>query len=99
MDGGTAALAMNSLVQNDAVSLAVNTMFDIIATGAAGDVNAQPIADGSIKRAREYVLGQQSGDQMLNRLSAVGYQNPRSLIPMGSNASVKASDFTTVLEP
>jgi predicted Zn-dependent peptidase len=57
-DGGTAALSMNSLVQNDAVSFAVNTMFDIIATGTAGDVSEQPIADAAIKRAREYVLGQ-----------------------------------------
>ena len=99
-DGGTAALAMNSLVQNDAVSFTVNTMFDIIATGAAGDVSVQPIADASIKRAREYVLGQQSGDQMLSRLTSVGYQNFSFFETYGDQlASVRPSDFTAVLEP
>lgn len=99
-EGGTAALAMNSLVQNDAVSFAVNTMFEIIETGAKGDVRVQPIADAKIKRSREYVLGQQSGDQMLNRLSSVGFRNFSFFDEYGQQlAAVSPEDFPSTLSP
>merc|ERR1712159_719534 len=54
--GGTGVLSFSSLVQNDATGFAVETMFDIIATGAKGEVSEQAIADAKLSRAREYVL-------------------------------------------
>ena len=66
---------MSSLVQNDSVGFGVQTMFDLVAKGAARDVDGQAVANAKWSRAREYVLGQQSSSQMLNRISGVGLED------------------------
>ena len=73
--GGTGMLGISSLVQNDATGFAVQTMLDIVEAGSKADVSEQGIADAKLTRAREYVLYQQSGGQMLNRLMGTGIEN------------------------
>ena len=68
---GDGALGMQSLVQNDAVGFGVDTMYKID-EGSKGNVNENSIANAKMSIAREYVLGQQSGEQMLGRLMNVG---------------------------
>jgi zinc protease len=96
--GGTGVLSFSSLVQNDATGFAVETIFDIIAKGAKGEVNEQSIADAKLSRAREYVLYQQSGDQMLSRLLGTGMDNFNFFNEYSSNlANVNTVDFTNLL--
>ena len=83
---GAGQLYMTSLVQNDATGFAVETMFDIIEAGSRGEVSEQGIADAKLSKAREYVLNQQSGQQMLNRLMGTGMENLTSLIIMEDTA-------------
>jgi zinc protease len=98
--GGTSMIGMQSIVQNDAVGLAVSAMMETIERGQKGDVRVAGIADAKIKTAREFVLGQQSGDQMLNRLSGVGIENFAYFDEMSSTlANVSVDDFKTVLKP
>ena len=97
-DGGTGMLAMSSLVQNDATGFAVQTMLDIVADGSKANVSEQGIADAKLTRAREYVLYQQSGDQMLNRLMSTGIENFDFFTEYGQSlAAVGKQDFTDLL--
>ena len=98
--GGTAMLGMQSLVQNDAVGFSVKAMLDTVENGVKGNVRTAGIADAKVKTAREFVLGQQSGDQMLNRLSSVGINNFGYFDEMSNVlAVVSVEDFKTVLKP
>jgi zinc protease len=73
--GGIGAMGMQTLVQNDSVGFAIESMFDIVDNGAKGNVQEQSITTAKMSTAREYVLGQQSGEQMLNRLVSNGFEN------------------------
>jgi len=98
--GGTAMLGMSSSVQNDAVGFSVKAMLDTVEKGYKGEVRTAGMADAKIKTAREYVLGQQSGAQMLRRLSSVGIKNFGFFDEMaGVLSSIAIEDFTTVLKP
>lgn len=99
-DGGAAGLYMNSLVQNDAVGFAVKSMFDIVDQASKGNVDADAVLAAKWTRARQYGLGQQSGDQMMSRLLSVDVGNfdffehyPKDL------ARVDVGDFDDVLAP
>ena len=90
-------LAMSSLVQNDATGFAVQTMLDIVEAGSKADVSEQELRMKPT-RAREYVLYQQSGDQMLNRLMSTGIENFDFFTEYGTSlASVGKQDFTDLL--
>ncbi|MEC7985957.1 MAG: insulinase family protein [Myxococcota bacterium] len=98
--GGTAMIGMQSLVQNDAVGLAVKSMLDIVDQASQGNVREEGISDAKIKFAREYVLGQQSGEQMLRRLSGVRIKNFDYFDEMADIlAKVSKDDFAEVLKP
>ena len=91
-------LGISSLVQNDATGFAVQTMLDIVEAGSKGDVSEQGIADAKLSRAREYVLNQQSGGQMLNRLMGTGIENFDFFTEYGERlANVDKKDFTELL--
>ena len=97
---GDGALGMQSLVQNDAVGFGVDTMYKIVDEASKGTVNEDSIANAKMSIAREYVLGQQSGEQMLGRLMTVGIENfdyfelfPKLL------SGVNKNDFTELLAP
>ena len=93
-------LGMQSLVQNDAVGIAVKSMLEIVEQAAEGNVREAGIADAKIKTAREFVLGQQSGEQMLRRLSGIRIKNFSYFDEMPDILSkVSKEDFKTVLEP
>jgi zinc protease len=62
--GGAAALHIAGLFQNDATEFALNTLLDIIAQGAEGDIDDELLANSKWETARKMVLGQQSGQQM-----------------------------------
>jgi len=97
--GGTGALGISSLVQNDATGFAVQTMLDIVEAGSEANVSEQGIADAKLSRAREYVLNQQSGGQMLNRLMGTGMDNFSFFDKYGENlASADKQDFTDLLK-
>ncbi len=98
--GGTGVLGISSLVQNDATGFAVKTMLEIIEAGSIGDVNEQGIADAKLSRAREYVLNQQSGSQMLNRLMSTGIEEFTFFEEYGDAlATVSKADFNSLLVP
>jgi len=97
-DGGTGMLMMSSLVQNDATAFAVQTMLDIVEMGSKGDVKEQGIADAKLTRAREYVLNQQSGAQMISRLSNTGIENFGFFEKYAANlAAVNKDDFVNLM--
>lgn len=96
--GGAAALYMNSLVQNDAVGFAVKNMIKIGEEAADGKVDEDALLAAKWTRARQYGLGQQSGQQMLDRLIGNDIDKldffktyPKDL------AAVSAADFPKVL--
>lgn len=98
--GGTAALYMNSLVQNDAVGFAVKSMYEIVDQASKGNVDGDAVLAAKWTRARQYGLGQQSGAQMLSRLISTDVGNfdffehyPKDL------ARVDVGDFDDVLSP
>ena len=96
---GSGSLYLTSLVQNDSTGFAVKTMFDIVADGAKGNVSGQGIADAKLSLAREYVLGQQSGEQMLRRLMGTGMENFDFFDQYGAAlADVSKDDFKTLLK-
>jgi hypothetical protein len=66
--GGPGFLVMNSLVQNDAAGLAVNAMLGLGEDAKAGKLDPKLVALSKFSQAQEYVLGQQSTAQMLDRL-------------------------------
>jgi len=85
-------------VQNDAVGFATKTMFDIIQSGAKGEVSQQAIGDAKLSRAREYVLYQQSSGQMLNRLMGTGLANFEFFTTYAEDlAGVSTDDFNKLL--
>lgn len=95
---GAGQLYMTSLVQNDATGFAVQTMFDIIEAGSKGEVSEQGIADAKLSKAREYVLNQQSGQQMLSRLMGTGMENFDFFDKYGDQlASASKDDFPELL--
>ena len=97
---GAGQLYMTSLVQNDATGFAVETMFDIIEAGSRGEVSEQGIADAKLSKAREYVLNQQSGQQMLNRLMGTGMENFDFFDNYGGQlAAASTEDFKELLVP
>ena len=96
--GGTGMLGMSSLVQNDATGFAVQTMLEIVEAGSKGDVSEQGIADAKLSRAREYVLNQQSGGQMLNRLMSTGIESFNFFEQYGTDlAAVNKGDFNNLM--
>ncbi|MFZ5478802.1 MAG: M16 family metallopeptidase [Myxococcota bacterium] len=66
--GGTASLGMGSLVQNDAVPLAVKSFLEIGEKAKAGKLDPKVVAVRKYSVAQQYVLGHQSTSQMLARL-------------------------------
>jgi len=100
IDGGTAMIGMGSLVQNDAAGFAVKTMLELMEEVKGGDVDAGALATAKWSRARGYGLGQQSGNQMLNRLLAVDAGNFDYFDMYKSTlGEVDAAAFPKVLEP
>jgi len=99
-DNGAGQLYMTSLVQNDATGFAVQTLFDIVEAGSKGEVSEQGIADAKLSKAREYVLNQQSGQQMLNRLMGTGMSNFDFFDNYGAQlAAASKDDFKELLVP
>lgn len=95
---GAGELNMGSLVQNDATGFAVQTMFDIVEAGSKGEVSEQGIADAKLSKAREYVLNQQSGQQMLSRLMGTGMDNFDFFDNYGDQlAAASKADFPELL--
>ena len=66
-----ASLGGWTLVQSDAVGFAVSTFFDIFSRISKGDFNHDEVLDAKWRLALGYVLGHQSGEQMLDNLIAV----------------------------
>lgn len=99
-EGGTAAMYMASLVQNDAVGFAVSSMFTIVDESASGKVDEDALLAAKWTRARQYGLGQQSGEQMMNRLlgTNLGKLDFFETYPQDLGA-VSSADFGPVLEP
>lgn len=67
--GGAAVLYLQSLVQNDGAGLAVETFFRLSDQAAKGELSADQLTLQKLSSARRYALGQQSTDQMMNRIS------------------------------
>ena len=98
--GGIGALGMQSLVQNNAVGFAVESMYEIVDAGSKGEVRPQSIADAQMSLAREFALRQQSGSQMLSRLMSIGTQNFDYFDQYALRLSaVSSSDFEELLAP
>lgn len=98
--GAPAALRVSSLVQNDATGFAVQTMFDIIAKGAAADVPDNMVAAARWSKARTAGIYMQSGDQMLGTLSSVGIKNLGFYDHYARDlGAVTKADFPLVLAP
>lgn len=99
-EGGTAAMYMASLVQNDAVGFAVKNMFQIVQEASDGKVDEDALLAAKWTRARQYGLGQQSGQQMLSRLLAtnLGKLDFFETYPTDLGA-VSSADFAPVMAP
>jgi len=100
--GGAAVMKGWTLVQNSAVGFGVKTILELFEQVSKGSIDDTRMANAKWSNARTYVLGQQSGSQMLTRLqgqyvNGVGYDffstYPKAL------GQVKSSDFKTVLQP
>jgi zinc protease len=98
--GGTAFLAMPSLVQNDAAGFAVQTMFDLVEAASKGQVDADAVATAKWKIARGWGLHEQAVSQMSSKLLGTGVGEfdyfdfyPKTL------AAVSPSDFAPVMTP
>ena len=68
--GGAAAIMFNSLVQNDAVGLAVDVFLDMSKRASEGDLDEDRLTVNKLGAARKYVLGHQTSGQMLNRIAS-----------------------------
>ena len=68
--GGAAAIMFNSLVQNDAVGLAVDVFLDMSKRASEGDLDEDRLTVNKLGAARKYVLGHQTSGQMLNRVAS-----------------------------
>ncbi len=66
--GGAALMSMSSNVQTDASAFAVQTFLDLVERGTEGDLDPKLLKLFALREARNYVLGQQSTDQMVYRL-------------------------------
>ncbi len=97
--GGANTLGMYTLVQNDAVGLAVNTFFSLLETMASGEIDEKSVITQKWSRGRRYVLGHQSSDAMVGRLFN---QNIDELEDMDAYADslseVEGSQFGPLLE-
>jgi predicted Zn-dependent peptidase len=69
-NGGAAIIMFNSLVQNDAVGLAVDVFLDMSKNAIEGDLDADRLTVNKLGAARKYVLGHQTSGQMLNRIAS-----------------------------
>jgi len=98
--GGTAELVMATLVQNDAAGFTTEKILGILEKGQKGDIDPNALAIAKWSLARSYVLGEQSGSQMLNRLlrTRAGDLGFFDHYPNDIGA-VQATDFPTVLAP
>jgi len=100
--GGSAVLKGWTLVQNSAVGFGVKTILELFEQVSKGTIDDKRMANAKWTNARTYVLGQQSGSQMLSRLqgqyvNGVGYDffsvYPKAL------GQVKSTDFASLVSP
>jgi zinc protease len=99
-NGAPAALRISSLVQNDATGFALQTMFDIVAQGAKGDVPDNMVVAARWAKARTAGIYMQSGDQMLSTLMGVGIKNLSFYDHYAKDLGrVTKADFPGVLAP
>ena len=99
-DGDAAELIIASVIQNNGVSIGVQTMFDLVSEATNSELSDDFIATNKWNVARTMVTGQQSGDQMLSTLLRPGRNNisyydayPSAL------ASVSAASISELMEP
>jgi zinc protease len=71
--GGARTLYMNSLVQNNATGLAIDTFKRVLADAQAAKWDEGALATVKWSRARRYPIGETSTTQMLDRLMSVRY--------------------------
>ena len=69
-NGGAANLYFSSLVQNDAVGLAVDVFLDMSKRAFEGDLDEDRLTVNKLGSARKYVLGHQTSGQMLSRIAS-----------------------------
>jgi zinc protease len=69
--GGPAFLNMGGLVQNDAAGLAAKTFLDLGQWAKDGKIPSKTLAVVKYNRAQGYIAGQQSTEQMANRLTNI----------------------------
>ncbi|MBN2798662.1 MAG: insulinase family protein [Deltaproteobacteria bacterium] len=100
--GGANSVHGWTLVQADAVGFSVDAFLKIFEQTARGEVDEAMLASAKWSRARKYVLGHQSGSQMLDRLQSVRAQGQGydffDQYP-GHLAAVSAQDFPALLAP
>jgi predicted Zn-dependent peptidase len=68
--GGGSALHIAGLFQNDAAEFALSSLVELIEQAAAGDIDADLLANSKWETARKMVLSQQSGNQMTTMLTS-----------------------------
>jgi predicted Zn-dependent peptidase len=98
--GDAGELIIASVIQNNGVSIGVQTMFDLVSEAANSELSDDFIATNKWNVARTMVTGQQSGDQMLSTLLRPGRGNiayyealPNAL------AHVSAASIAELMEP
>lgn len=69
--GGTSMMFMSAAIQNDSAVFALSRYRAFIDKAAAGKLSARDLKVKQLSRASNYVLGQQSIDQMSGRLASV----------------------------
>jgi predicted Zn-dependent peptidase len=99
-DGDAGELIIASVIQNNGVSIGVQTMFDLVSEAANSELSDDFIATNKWNVARTMVTSQQSGDQMLSTLLRPGRDNiayyeafPHAL------ATVSAASIAELMEP
>ena len=96
--GGANLVGLQSLVQNSAVGLAVETFFGLVKTMAEEGVDGKVAASHQWSRGRKFVLGHQSGSSMINRLSS-----PESIdywdMFADALSQVDSTDFQPMIKP
>jgi zinc protease len=75
MWGDTTQLRISTVIQNSGAAYGVQTMFDIVAEGADGQLDEALIATEKWNVARTSVTNIQSGDQMLGEILYRGREN------------------------
>lgn len=100
--GGIGMLAMSGLFQNDGVGFALQTMFEFEERAAKAGLDDAAVIKSRWNIAREYVIGQTSTDQMLNRLSGMrdlGYDFNYFSTLRDTLSTVDQSQFPKLMEP